>query len=319
MPARTFDQAFSDALLEFLWSLWSELGVSGWARRHQSWVIDPEPLILLTAALGDRDPRLRDETLDWCLRCGRYVSLARLRNILKTRMGAAPIDVRHGYGRYAATVNAHSSQRWPLATDPFPFEPSGKSRLPSFERASLLHLRLRAFLGVSARAEILRAFLMCRTAQLTAADLVDEGVAYTKRAVRDALEDLAMAGVLEQAPLRNTRAFRLPPKSDLLAVEPLARPLVAVRWLDLAVVLYRLATLVEMRPDVSSLTRALHVRRGLHEIEGATRRALIPAPPTDARGDSFLPAFEEWALGLVRQLASGEAPPIEQPRRSREA
>ena len=35
-----------EGALALAWSLWTELGVPGWSRRHQDWAIDPEPLIL---------------------------------------------------------------------------------------------------------------------------------------------------------------------------------------------------------------------------------------------------------------------------------
>jgi hypothetical protein len=47
------------------------LTAARWTRTHTDWAIDLEPLIMFTAALGDEDPRLRDEATDWCIRNGR--------------------------------------------------------------------------------------------------------------------------------------------------------------------------------------------------------------------------------------------------------
>jgi len=110
--AETSVDALRDQLLDLLWSLWSEMGVPGWARRHQAWAIDPEPLIVFTALLGASDPRLRDESIRWCLRNAHYVSALRLRNLLQT---ASPAVLR-SWGPYAATVNAHTRAEWPHAT-----------------------------------------------------------------------------------------------------------------------------------------------------------------------------------------------------------
>ena len=69
-------------LLDLLWSLWEELGVSGVVpRRHGDVFIDPEPLILFTALHGDLDPRLRDESIDWAITYGNYVSKARIKRL----------------------------------------------------------------------------------------------------------------------------------------------------------------------------------------------------------------------------------------------
>ena len=77
------DVDIGEAVIQFCWSVWAELGVSGWGRAHQGWAIDVEPLIIFTAAIGERDPRLRDEATDWCVRNWRLVSRVRLRNILR--------------------------------------------------------------------------------------------------------------------------------------------------------------------------------------------------------------------------------------------
>ena len=89
-----------------MWGAWVEVGVSGWQRTHDTWAVDPEPLIIATAALGDADPRLRDEALDWCIHYGRYVSKVRLRNLLRSQ----PEGVHLLWGPFAATATKHSGQ-----------------------------------------------------------------------------------------------------------------------------------------------------------------------------------------------------------------
>ena len=55
-------------VLETLWSLWHELGVSATVpRRHSDDLVDPEPLIAFTATHSELDARLRDESIDWVL------------------------------------------------------------------------------------------------------------------------------------------------------------------------------------------------------------------------------------------------------------
>src|SRR5579871_4554200 len=114
-----------EEVLALAWSLWAELGVPGWTRRHQDWAIDPEPLILLTAFLGENDARLRDECISWCVRNSWYISIARLRNLLKT---SAP-SLRARWGPFAATVNAFGDAGWPDATQPLPERRSTKEGL----------------------------------------------------------------------------------------------------------------------------------------------------------------------------------------------
>ena len=70
--------------LELLWSLWSELGVHGWERKHCGWWIDPEALIVFTATLDPANPRLRDEAMASCLGHRRLQSNVRIKSLLLT-------------------------------------------------------------------------------------------------------------------------------------------------------------------------------------------------------------------------------------------
>src|SRR5262245_31492145 len=108
-----------EELVGLAWSLWAELGVSGWERHHRMWFVDPEPLIVFTAWLGDDDARLRDEVTDWCLAFGTWVSATRLANLLE---GATETE-KERFGELAATVAKHSKMiRWRGATKPRSFE-----------------------------------------------------------------------------------------------------------------------------------------------------------------------------------------------------
>jgi hypothetical protein len=52
MPALVFSAAVRDLALEIAWSLWAELGLSGWTRHHAESAVDLEPLIIATPRLG---------------------------------------------------------------------------------------------------------------------------------------------------------------------------------------------------------------------------------------------------------------------------
>lgn len=76
-----FEQLRSSAL-DLAWSLWAELGVSSWHRRHTDWSVELEPLIIFTALVAQHDPRLLREAVDWCVKNDRFISLVQLRNIV---------------------------------------------------------------------------------------------------------------------------------------------------------------------------------------------------------------------------------------------
>src|SRR3954451_22050481 len=94
--AQSLYEQLREQVLDLLWSLWAEVGVPGWSRRHEDWAIDPEPLIVFTPYLGDGDSRLGGESINWCIRNARYIAATRLRNILST----TPEAVRQRWGPY---------------------------------------------------------------------------------------------------------------------------------------------------------------------------------------------------------------------------
>jgi DNA-binding transcriptional ArsR family regulator len=296
MPS--FSAQLQEHTLDLTWSLWAELGVSGWRRRHTSYSIDPEPLILFTAILGDLDPRLRDEATDWCIAYGRYVSAARLKN----HLAAEPSEVQTAFGALAATVNEHSALRWPGATKARPYRPTGRSEIADFRRPSLLSLRLRALFGLGARAEILRAFLADPSGKLSAADLAID-VGYTKRNVAEALDALRMAGLLEVAPHRNQLRYALAQPNELAT---LAGPLPTSfpRWRPIFRILERLLDTARSAEKLTRRVQNVEADRTLRELETDLRLASL-RPPILPTSEEAWAAFEKWALQVSEQWASG--------------
>jgi hypothetical protein len=67
------------------WDQWSQLGLSGAApARREERAADPEALLLFTLEIGRDDPRLFDEVLDWLSVNEQFVSVQRLRNLVRT-------------------------------------------------------------------------------------------------------------------------------------------------------------------------------------------------------------------------------------------
>jgi DNA-binding transcriptional ArsR family regulator len=309
MPS--FSAQLQEHALDLTWSLWAELGVSGWRRRHTSHSIDPEPLILFTAMLGSLDPRLRDEATDWCIAYGRYVSAARLKNFL----AAESVEVQAAFGALAATVNEHSALRWPGATEPRPYRPTARSEIPDFHRPSLLSLRLRALFGVGARAEILRAFLASPSENLSAADLAVD-VGYTKRNVAEALDALRMGGLLEVAPHRNQLRYALAQQKELEAVSgPL--PNSFPRWRSIFRILQRLLDTAGRAEKLTRRVQNVEADRTLRELEKDLRLVSL-RPPISPTAEEAWAAFKTWALEVSEQWASG-GPKAGSRRRSRAA
>ena len=109
----TLSKRLDSLLLDLAWSLWTELGVAGVKRSHQQFLITLEELILLTVSLAETDPRLRDESLDWCSQYHHFISVSRLKSIMKS-FGSS---LNEPFSSYSSTLNSQSGTAWPLFVD----------------------------------------------------------------------------------------------------------------------------------------------------------------------------------------------------------
>jgi len=289
--------------LDISWSLWSELGLSGWERRHQLEGVDLEPLILFSAWLGRHDHRLRDESLDWCLTNMRFVSATRLRGLLKR----ADNEIVECFGDYSATVASKApNANWPGGGKPWRFVPSQKSTVPDLTRAALLQLRLRALFGVGSRAELLRLLLIDMPRGWSAGELARE-TGYAKVNVAATLDSLTLTGVVRIEKSGTQFRYRFAKASQLIE---LAGPVPSFQpdWSARFSVMVNLL-LWELEPPArQSLVRASNAVRLLRQIEKPLARvglhSLVPA----AGRPEFNDEFDIWSKQLLAYWAGFRDP-----------
>lgn len=291
--------AFADQALALAWGAWSELGVSGWTQTHANWAVDPEPLIVFTAFLGDDDPRLRDEATDWCIQNWRYVSKSRLKAIIRD----VPEADRPAVGEFTATVGAHTGIAWPAASEPRPYVPTSRSTLPSLDRASLVWIRLRAMFGVGARTEVIRHFLAQpdRRPGLTE---IAQATSYTKRNIAEACDQLARAGVLTSRRTGNRLSYALARRAEL---EAFVGDLPGVRpdWGPVLRVTHELVQLERQAATSTGRTLPVKVRSTLDRIDHDLRDLRVAPVAGNVSGDALWPAVQAlgastlgcWAIG----------------------
>jgi hypothetical protein len=274
--------------------------VAGVFRHHTTWNIDPEPLIILTAALQDVDPRLRDESTDWCIRYARLIAAVRL----KTLIGRADPETVTAFGEYAATVRAHVRVNWPGSGAARPYHPTGRSRLESLDRPALFGLRLRALFGTGARAEIIRVLVSNPTHTFSAAELADEA-AFTKRAVEQELESLRLAGLVVWAVLHGRRRYRIARPEILLELAG-SRPQRLPRWAPLVRVLLGGLRLVRRVEASAPIVRAVESRKFLREMRSDIDQAdlIHPEPVTEPVG--HWDELQRWLGRVTSALATGD-------------
>ena len=291
-------KSWMDQCAALAWGAWVELGVSGWASTHGDWAIDPEPLIVFTAWLGDHDARLRDEATDWCVRYAGRVSKVRLKNLVKAEVP----EVGEAFGEFAATVSEHSGVFWPLATEPRRYRVTGRSTLPPLDRPPLVWLRLRAILGLGARTEIQRYFLVHPGTTASVARLA-AWTGYKKRNVAEECELLQQAGELRSRTIGNRLLYSVSEGALLGGFAGL--PPVLPNWTAVGNVARELAGLERASQQSSAAALPVKVRAALSRIEDDLVDVGAEPPGAAVRGAALWPAarelnrrtLERWAVG----------------------
>lgn len=287
--------------LELAWSLWAELGVDGLVRRHDWQAIDLEPLIIFTAHLGEADNRLRASTIDWCITNARFVSAFRLRNLAdeaSPRTGIA-------FGRFAATVRAHSKAPWPGEGDPLTLFHPEHIGTPDLRRPSLIQLRLRALVGVSARAEVLK-LMLADPDRMQAASSLAEEAAYGKGSVAQALDMLTLAGIVQVQPDANRLLYRLARPAEL-AQALLWLPSVFPDWWPIFKIVEALADYAHTAAGPSS-PRTVAAQRLLDRIDPDLYRLGIADHFPRTTRSAVVAEIEHWALDFLAEQ-TGRAQP----------
>ena len=300
-PAATFRKQ----ALALAWGAWTQLGVSGLTTTHSDWAVDPEPLVLFTAWLGDSDPRLRDEATDWCVRNWRYLSRTRLKNLLRDQ----PDEVRLAFGEFAATVGKHAGVVWPSATEARNFKLTNRSVLAPLERSSMAWVRLRAMFGVSARSEILRC-LLSQTGAASVARLAAV-TGYTKRNIADECETLQLGGVLSVRSTGNRFYYSL---ARRFAFEAFVGELPHIRpdWKSIFKITRELVALEAFVGGLPLQTLPVRVKKMLRLIEDDLIELGIEQSFVNIEGADLWPAVRKlgmetlgaWSIGQYHEVSS---------------
>jgi hypothetical protein len=253
---------------------------------------------VFTAWLHDRDPRLRDEATDWCIRNWRHVSRARLRNLVGHTEGDG------AWGEFAATVTAHSGVTWPGSGDARAYKVTGRSTLPPLSRPSLAWLRVRAMFGLGARSEILRCFLAQPDAPIKSVTTLATETGYTKRNVSDECEMLERAGLLIQRAKTNRFYYSLARRAELEALIgelPDIRP----HWGPVFNVAQHLLSLEEASRNVSTKTFPLRVRKTTRALQDDLVELDIDEDFSDVHGHDLWPAVQQLGARTLSQWSIG--------------
>ncbi|MBI3987420.1 MAG: helix-turn-helix transcriptional regulator [Lentisphaerae bacterium] len=236
-----FRTKFTEAILNFVWRQWSQIGVAGSVKKSDPWVIDVEPLLAFTSEIARHDARMFDEVMDWLVVNGEWINAQRLSTILhqdevgdKAVVGALAFwmmekDKSMKWRGLAARMKPYSRTPaepllWGSSTrgaaphkrpdDHFrrygllrpPIQTRGLTQPVNMKEPAALAFKCRAVFGIGIRADAM-AFLMA--SEGTHARRMAEILGYNHMRVQAVLVGLEEAGVVAMRPVGRTKQYRL--------------------------------------------------------------------------------------------------------------
>ncbi|MFH1415983.1 MAG: hypothetical protein ABIH89_07870 [Elusimicrobiota bacterium] len=256
---KEFKEYYLERMLKLLWNQWSALGVAGYGAGRAGHVMDPEALLLLTVSIGRYDPRLFDELMDWLALNSYVFNTQRLKAVCRKERFAGINVVGAVTGYLSAKQNIRKFNRLVMErrkpfktedlfystssgkighfgnTDPVfmehgfrrgKVELSGNSReIPLHGSAGLL-CRLRSFLGVTARCEII---LYLLTHEHGHPSRIAAETCYSQKTVQDTLVEMSKSGSVYVRPEGREKYYWLKQEKWL---DFLSEKKMTVKWIN---------------------------------------------------------------------------------------
>ena len=253
---------FQSEIFDFLWRQWRTLGVAGTVPSSDTRVIDPEALLLFSLSVCRYEPRLFDEVLDWLVQNGHFINVQRLRQMHRKHDFAAGPQLSAVAELLAK--NAKYKLKWsgligqhvthptqPLFLDdnsrplPTPSEPDccpvfmahglrrGPIRLREYSQPfdplspACLLLRMRALIGMNARAEIL--CLLASVQEIHPSEAARQ-TSYYQKTVQTILLEMVQSGVVSVRTSLKTKHYRFSPKLLDALVKPNGKSVPWIHW-----------------------------------------------------------------------------------------
>ena len=234
---------FQEQIFDFLWRQWSVLGVAGTVKPKDNRIIDPEALLLFSLSVCRYEPRLFDEIIDWLFQNGNFINVQRLQQIQrKYEFNSGPqvsafaelLAKKSSYRLKWSGLSKkyYQKEKEPLFFDskgnalPYPAEEDANSEFLShglqrgqinlrgysqafdLQSPACLLLRLRALLGINARAEIL--CLLASVKEIHPSEAARQ-TGYYQKTIQTTLTEMALSGVILTRSSKKEKFYRLKP------------------------------------------------------------------------------------------------------------
>lgn len=235
MPSNDYRQSWAHikelavaVAIDIAWDQWVSLGsLAGPVRRlDPTWMVDPEVLVLMSELRVGDEPRLGDQ-LDWWAAVGTpQTSIQRMR----TFVGQAPEIWSPALERFATRASVAGHRSWSRLARPNESPDTRPTRLKGpaslvLRGPSTFLVRLRAAYGVATKTDCMSYLVGLRGGLATVSDIA-RALGYTETAVRDAVGDMLIAGVVQDTGERPARFMVPNPTRSPIPAEaiPMSKP-----------------------------------------------------------------------------------------------
>ena len=255
---------FQEHIFDFLWRQWSILGVAGTTKSEENRIIDPEALLLFSLSVCRYESRLFDEIIDWLFQNGQFINVQRLQQIQKKydfHCGSQLSSIAELLSKkssYKLKWSGLAKKYYQKPAEPLFFTKDGNSlpcpldedanpvfmdhglrrgpiNLRGYSQSFDLHspssllLRLRAFLGINARAEVL--CLLASVKEIHPSEAARR-TAYYQKTIQTTLVEMAQSGVILTRTSKKEKFYRLKPGVLDNLLKPTSKSPTWINWPD---------------------------------------------------------------------------------------
>ncbi|MFC1782054.1 hypothetical protein ACFL02_00545 [Planctomycetota bacterium] len=234
---------FQEQIFDFLWRQWNILGIAGIAKLEDNRIIDPEALLLFSLSICRYEPRLFDEIIDWLFQNGQFINVQRLKQMQRKydfncgEQLSAVAELLAQKSSYKLKWSGLAKKYYQENIEPLFFDKEGNALpCPTDDNANaefLIHglkrgqinlrnysqafdlqspacllLRLRALLGINARAEILCLLASVKEIHPSQAARI---TGYYQKTIQTTLVEMAQSGVILMRISKKEKFYRLKP------------------------------------------------------------------------------------------------------------
>jgi hypothetical protein len=319
---KEFKERFYNDLIDIHWRHWSALGVSTHVRPERHWIIDLEPLLISSLAIGLNDNRLLSSSLEWLIKNGAWLNLSRLRRILRVFMEPFPgqeepiitpemfkllIDTYNKNARNkimykkAESYKAEDNKVQKYKTIFSNFRVRNVVTKPKLRGPSLLQILLRGFFGVDAHVEILIYLLVSDGGN---SNSIARETFYDQKNIYRILERWANAQMVTKVSGNKTALYSLNRKKGLIEAIGLKELPKYLNWTCTFLFLNRLGIALSTIPWAEDEYLLSSVFRDLSNEAKSIGKVLnvkVPEPGLYS-GKKYFTPFGLGILNILKQL-----------------